>query len=733
MPDTHSRNLGLRNFFPPFLLGFLSLSIQVIFLREFSAYFQGNELTFGFCLGAWLLWVGIGSLLGPRLKYQTKRFFRAYFLYLGGTVGVFILLRLSRFILSLHPGEPASLFTLFLASLVYCFFLGFPLGVLFVWNVYYLEGQLEKVYLREALGSFVGGTVVYFFTLPYLSNWQSLTLIGLLTCVVSFTFWPLRDQLWLRLGVVALLAFFTLGDFPVEKLYWAPFTLVASQDSLYGKLGVIASEEQITMYSNHTLFFSFPDRENAEEIIHFTLSQRPEARHILLIGGGLGGPVTEILKYPFSQVDYVEIDPELIELGLHYLPPEERQSFNSPRINLKFTDGRAFLRKTTNRYDVIIVNLPDPINAQLNRFYTLEFFQLIKKRLLPGGVFSFRVSSSENYISTERQLLLTSLYHTLQQVFATVRVVPGGSNIYLASETTINLKPTYLSETFQTYKIAPRFLTKSYLNSRLNPLRLEMLSRALEAKTSRFNTDLTPICYFFTALLWSKQFSHYETSVFSFLARQGNWWLLDFPLILLFSTLLLLWFFSRKRVYFSLFPLICMGFTSIVTEIVLIISFQAKFGYLYHAIALLFSTFMLGLYLGALVSQRISRNFSTHLFLLLAALIIILRVILWILHHSSSVLFYYGAFLVLGYLGGDIFITATRLYLQTQTHMGLSYAFDLLGSFAGALGVSSLIIPLFGLNRVINYLIILNSGALILLFWLGRTRPIQRAKFRKNI
>lgn len=732
MPDTHPRSMGLRNSSPSLLLGFLALAIQVIFLREFSAYFQGNELTFGFCLGSWLLWVGIGSLLGPRLPYQRQRFFRAYYFYLLSTMAVFGLLRLSRFLLGLQPGEPASLLTILLAALVYCFFLGLPLGVLFVWNVYYLRGQVEKVYLQEALGSFIGGLTVYFFTLPYLSNWQSLSLIGLLTCLLSLLFWPPSEQLWLKLGLIILLILFAWSDLAVEKLYWSPFSLAASKDSLYGKLGVITSAGQITLYSNHALFFSFPDPEKAEEIIHFTLSQNPQAHRILLVGGGLGGPVREILKYPFTQVDYVEIDPELIRLGLHYLPAEERQAFSSARVNLKFLDGRAFLQKHKGQYEVIIINLPDPINAQLNRFYTLDFFRLVKKKLAPQGIFTFRLSSSENYISLERQLLLSSIYNTLLHVFHQVKVVPGGSNIFLASEKTIHLEASSILDTLQRNKITTQFLTENYLKNRLNFLRMEMLNQALQAKNYRLNTDLTPVCYFFSALLWSKQFSPQETPIFTYLARRGRRWLLDLPLILFFIFLGLFWLFSRTSQKSSLWliPLTYLGFTSIVTEIVLIISFQARFGYLYHAIALLFSTFMLGLFLGAWLSQKTSRNLAVHLFLLLASLIISLIFILWLLHYGPNPLFYYGAFLLLGYLGGDIFITATRLYLQSQTHVGLSYTFDLLGSFAGAIGVSSVIIPLFGLSQVINYLIILNSGGLIFLFWSGRTRSIFPHKTR---
>ena len=66
MRDAHPRDLGLKPRLPPFLLGFLAAAFQIYLLREFSAEFYGNELTFGLFLGSWLLWGGLGSLVRPR-------------------------------------------------------------------------------------------------------------------------------------------------------------------------------------------------------------------------------------------------------------------------------------------------------------------------------------------------------------------------------------------------------------------------------------------------------------------------------------------------------------------------------------------------------------------------------------------------------------------------------------------------------------------------------------------
>ena len=83
---------------------------------------------------------------------------------------------------------------------------------------------------------------------------------------------------------------------------------------------------------------------------------------------------------------------------------------------------------------MIILNLPEPSTARINRFYTLEFFQICRERLNREGIFAFRVESAENYISPAQQRFLNSMHATLKQVFPHVDVVPGATNIFLGSQ-----------------------------------------------------------------------------------------------------------------------------------------------------------------------------------------------------------------------------------------------------------------------------------------------------------
>jgi len=297
----------LISLFPPFLLGFLALSFQIFLLREFSVHFYGNEITFGLLLACWLLWGGIGSISASKLKFNPSKFPWIYYalalLYPLSLVG----LRFSRFILKLLPGEITGIIPILVFSLVITFLVSTPLGMLFVFNTHYQKGNLVQVYLLESIGSSAAGLVVYFFFIPFLSNWQGAAFIaGLSVLAIFFTF-GYKKQLISVVLIILLLILFALFDFPSQKIYWKPFSLIKSKDTPYGKLQVIKTEEQISLYNNSLQVYSYPDLAVSEEAVHFALLQNPWAETLLLVGGGAGGCLNEILKYPKVEAEFTYI------------------------------------------------------------------------------------------------------------------------------------------------------------------------------------------------------------------------------------------------------------------------------------------------------------------------------------------------------------------------------------------------------------------------------------------
>ncbi len=714
--------MDLKKYLPAFILGFLALSFQIILIREFSVHFYGNEITIGILLSFWLLWTGLGSLAASRIKFSLIKFVRLYFLVIIIFPICLIGLRLSRFALNTLPGEITGLTYIILFSMGFSFFICFPLGILFVFNTYYLKGNLSRVYMIESLGSAIAGSLVYFILIPLFSNWQVAILVAGLSAIIIFLiFRKKRNPILLIFSLILFFLFWAL-DFPTQKIFWSPFNLIASKDSPYGKLQVLKDKEQISLYNNCFLIYSNPDKASSEESVHFALLQNPEAKNVLLIGGGAGGSLKEILKYPNSSIDYVELDPEIIRFSKKFLPAEESRIFENPRINTYFKDGRLFLNNTQKDYDVIILNLPDPITAQINRFYTEEFFLTVKAKLSKKGIFSFRTSSAENYISPELQDYLSSLYRTLKKTFPFVEIVPGAANIFLASSQPITLEYEEISQEIEKLKLNNVYINPQLLFSRLSPLRKDFLKQKILEGEGKINQDLKPISYFFSSVLWSTQFKGLETSLLAFLSRSGKFWILDLPLIL-FLLFLTTAGLKRSRKSFYLIPLFVMGLSSITIEIILILAFQTFHGYIYQGLALLFSFFMLGLCLGAFSGIRKKNPRLSDLLLIQFVFLIFIFLLLTALQQQIPLFLFFVFLLLFGAACGHLFVISNRLFLQKSSNYGLGYGLDLLGSFLGALAVSSVLIPLVGLQMLTKYLFLINSFTLLFLAW-GTLKPI---------
>ncbi len=707
---------GLRPL-PAFLLGFIALAWQVLLMREFAALFHGNEVVFGIFLAAWLFWTGLGSILASRIPFTPKRFAWAYFIVILIFPLVLAGLRLSRFALGLLPGETTGLFPAAFFALAGTLFICLPLGGLFVFNVQAASGRLAEVYLWEALGSTAAGTVLYFLLIPILSNWQAATLLGIAaTVILGHRFWNIgkcRPAIGFCLAAVLILG---ITDQPTQKMYWKPFLLVDGLDSPYGKLQMLRTGEQITLYSNCAPVFSHPNPEAAEEAVHFAMLQRTDVRRALLIGGGLGGGLSQLLKYPHLIIDYVEPDPSIIRFARAHLPPREVQTLDNPRVRLKHTDGRAFMRRSETLYDVVILDLPLPTTAQLNRFYTLEFFHLVRRRLSTGGVLSFRVASAENYISPQLQNFLASLYSTVRAVFPHVEIVPGSTNVFLASSAPIALEAEVLLHRIRALELNTRYVGPAMLRTRLEPGRRSRLNTAVRSGVSRINLDLAPISYFYAAVLWSARFQGLESRLFTALGDLDRHWFLDVPLGLFLLTLAALAIRPRPTIL-VLTPLAVLGLTTIISEVIIIITFQALHGSLYLTLAVLFSVFMLGIAGGALRGIRRRTHRFSHLILIQAQFCLLIFILTLGMSTRPPAIAFILFLLILGYLGGNLFVTANRLYLEIKINFGIGYGVDLLGSFLGALFASSILIPLVGLLPLAKYLWLANAFCLAWLFW----------------
>jgi spermidine synthase len=587
----------------------------------------------------------------------------------------------------------------------------------------------SSAYLLEAVGSGLGGIVASILLLRFLDSFQIATIVAILNlCMAAVLLLRASRRRLAALTVAAALCAIPLVKFAAPSLdrssqarLWQGFHLVASHDSIYGNLTVTGTGNLRSIYQNGVILANAPDQNAAEEAVDYALLESTAPRRVLMIGGGVNGSIAEALKHPTVQrIDYVELDPALIEMARQFFPVQSALVVSDPRVHLHTADGRYYLRTTGDRFDVIVLNLPDPQTAQLNRFYTVEFFRSARDHLAPGGLLALQLRSSEETISPDLAEFLRCIRRTLQQVFPQVVAIPGDTIHFFAA-----MQPDVLTDNPQTLiaRLRERNLHTQYVREyllpfRMMPDRMAQVDEQLRPLASTpVNRDFAPIAYYFDIVLWSTQFKQGQSNWFRGAARIG------FPRVvaavvvpLLLAAVLLASVGTRERRARSaaVYCAAATGFTLIALQIFLLLAFQSIYGYVYYQLAILIGLCMAGIAFGSWLSIRrtpVSDRSPcrvmalTQLLLAISAPALIFAVAM-LARISGVATTWLAAQLVFpalaalsGMLGGYQFPIATQIYLRdrnSRSRLGALYAIDLLGGCAGALLVSSYFIPVFG-------------------------------------
>jgi spermidine synthase len=138
----------------------------------------------------------------------------------------------------------------------------------------------------------------------------------------------------------------------------------------------------------------------------------------LVIGGGEGATVREILRYPsIRRVVMVDIDAEVVELCKRHLPEMHQGAFEDPRTEFRAEDARGYLERTPDRFDLIVVDLVEPLEeGPACLLFTREFYQLVRDRLTPNGAMTMQAGMTK----VGELDFFTSIHRTLREVFPVV-------------------------------------------------------------------------------------------------------------------------------------------------------------------------------------------------------------------------------------------------------------------------------------------------------------------------
>ena len=156
-----------------------------------------------------------------------------------------------------------------------------------------------------------------------------------------------------------------------------------------------------------------------EALVHPALLTHPNPRTVCVIGGGEGATLREIFRHPgIDRVVMVDIDRRLVELCREYLPDFSAGAFEDPRLELIFGDGRRYLEETDETFDVILVDLSDPVpDSPAVYLFTKDFYKVIFDRLAPDGAACFQGESLQPW----RCELHARMFNTLSAIFPITR------------------------------------------------------------------------------------------------------------------------------------------------------------------------------------------------------------------------------------------------------------------------------------------------------------------------
>lgn len=263
-----------------------------------------------------------------------------------------------------------------------------------------LRKNISSVMEYDYYGGLLGGALFAFVLLPFLGLTYTPVFIGILNLLVaSLILWQFPDRLErpriLNVQFVVLLLV-SVAAFAVAKpivLYGEQHKykdkIVYQEQTRYQKIVVTQWKDDFWLFINGSTQFSTYDEERYHEpLVHPVMSLLKERNDILLLGAGDGLAAREILKYPdVKNLTLVDLDPAMTRLARQdkMFQRINQGSLNDPRVRVLNKDAYQFMKESSDLYDAIIIDLPDPKSVSLSLLYSLGFYKMVEKHLKPFG------------------------------------------------------------------------------------------------------------------------------------------------------------------------------------------------------------------------------------------------------------------------------------------------------------------------------------------------------------
>ncbi len=294
---------------------------------------------------------------------------------------------------------------------------------------YEFKDLISRVFTFDYIGALIASLVFPLLLIPYLGLIRTAYLFGmmnvliaLLACI-SFRSEVKHVKALKTASVISLLALLTgfiyanwITSFS-EGLTYSD-TIIFSKSTPYQRIIITKKGRDLRLFLNGNLQFSSVDEYRYHEaLIHPVLQAVPDPKNILVMGGGDGLAVREILKYPQIQtVTLVDLDKGMTRLFRtnEMLLALNKRSLLNPKVTVINADAFSWARAQNRQYDAIIVDFPDPSNYSVGKLYTDAFYKIVKRLLKPDGIMVVQSTSPyvapKSYWTVEKTLQSVGLH-----------------------------------------------------------------------------------------------------------------------------------------------------------------------------------------------------------------------------------------------------------------------------------------------------------------------------------
>lgn len=416
--------------FSIFIIAGCSLIYELL-ISSLSTYLLGSGVIhYSVTIGLFLFFMGVGAWLAQFIRTELLDKFIRIEIALG-LIGGFSAVLLYAAYAWTEYYYPAMLIVIALISIL----VGMEIPILtrVIEQNKGIRKGLSEVLATDYIGALLASLLFPFILLPYLGHLLTAFAIGAVNVIVALVVvWHFRKRLnypklllLSAIGGIALLVissqfsanFIRILD---RSLYQDP--VIYSKQSKYQKIVVTERGNDLRLFLNGSLQFSSMDEYRYHEpLVHLPASHSRVLEKALVIGGGDGLAIKQLLLYPsLKDIKLVDLDSEVTTLSKQFskIKVLNNNALDDSRVTIYNQDAWNWLDQQGDLFDVIIVDLPDPSTVDVARLYTHEFYKKVERRLSIGGVMITQASSP-----WVQRRAFWSIASTLNSVFSSVNMV----------------------------------------------------------------------------------------------------------------------------------------------------------------------------------------------------------------------------------------------------------------------------------------------------------------------